>query len=79
MFRKREEKLRLSRDEEFQLLTLVFDKVLWLGTIAAAFGVYSLVTNSDVWFGLLFTFIGAMILMIFTAIVVREIHLHKRP
>lgn len=79
MFRKRQEKIRLSRDEEFQLLTMVFDKVLWIGTISAIYGVYSLLTNDNVWFGLLFTFIGATILMMFTAIVVREIHMHKRP
>ncbi|MFT4261566.1 MAG: hypothetical protein ACMXX9_04005 [Candidatus Woesearchaeota archaeon] len=78
MLRKKNDKLRLTREEEFELLKLVFDKFLWLGTIGLAAGTYMLLTNENIWFGLLITFIGAMILMLFTAIVMREFHLHRK-
>lgn len=78
MLRKKNDKLRLTREEEFELLKLIFDKFLWLGTIGLAVGTYMLLTSENVWFGLLITFIGAMILMLFTAIVMREFHLHRK-
>lgn len=78
MLRRKNDKLRLSRDEEFQLLKLVFDKFLWLGTAGLALGVYMTLISEDVWFALLILFVGAFILFLFTAVVMREFHLHRK-
>ena len=77
MLRRKNDKLRLSREEEFQLLKLVFDKFLWMGTIGMIAGIYYTLTNENVWFGMLILFIGAFLFLLFTAIVMREFHLHR--
>ena len=74
----KKEKLRLTRDEEFQILKLVLDKVLWLGTVGLGVGLYLLLRpEQDKMLGLLVTLIGAFILMVFTAIISKEIHMHR--
>lgn len=79
MVLERDNKLRLTRDEEFEILKLVFDKVLWIGTIICLYGLYllfdSTVTPSK---GLIAIGIGAFFLFIFTSIVVGTIHLPQR-
>ena len=78
MFRKQKNKLRLTRDEEFQILKLILDKFLWLGTIGMGVGLFMLLQPSqDNMLGLLITLIGALILMMFTAIIAREIHVQR--
>ena len=76
LLRHRPEKLHLTKDEEFQLLKLIFDKFLWVGTIALLYGVYLLI-NSDVNTGLFVLAVGAIILLMFTAIVVRQFNYKK--
>lgn len=79
MVLKRDNKLRLSREEEFEILKLVFDKLLWIGTIVSLYGLYLLLdagtTPSK---GLLTIGIGAFFLFIFTSIVAGTIHLPQR-
>lgn len=73
VFKKPENKIMLTPDEEFQLFKLVIDKYLWLGVIGVVAGVYCLFNKtSDVGLGLMLTLFGAMILMAFTAIMVRH-------
>jgi uncharacterized membrane-anchored protein len=73
IFKKPEKKIRLTPDEEFQLFKIVMDKYLWLGTIGIIAGIYCLFNkNTDAGLGLMLTLFGAMILMAFTAVLVRH-------
>ena len=70
-------KKRLTTEEEFDILKMVLDKVLWLGFGIMAFGLWKLydeqVNNP---FALMFA--GAVILVIFIVIIVREYEIVKR-
>jgi len=72
---KRENKLRLTRSEEFEILKLVFDKLLWIGTIACLYGLYVLTTMNNTAAGFISLGVGAFFLFIFTSIVVGTIYL----
>ncbi len=77
MARKRD-KLLLTQDEEFQLLKLILDKFLWLGTAGIAIGLYMILSPEraiDIGWVILLT--GALVLFMFTGIVTREFQLHR--
>lgn len=64
-------KRRLSPGEEFEIMKLVLDKFLWLGTALMGWGLYkSIVTTfaEGVWFILA----GALVMAAFSWIIVRE-------
>lgn len=78
VFRKREQKYHLTKDEEFQILKIILDKYLWIGTIALLYGMFLLVNKeTDVKLGIIITLIGATVLLIFTAIVGKDINYKK--
>jgi hypothetical protein len=71
-------KRHLTRQEEFDILKLILDKFLWLGVGIMAYGFYRLVTYSEqIWYGLAVMFGGAILLLIFMAVLVREYHFVK--
>jgi len=75
----RDNKLRLSRDEEFQMLKLIFDKFLWIGTIISLYGLYLVLdAGTAPSKGLVTIGIGAFFLFLFTSIVAGTIHLPQR-
>jgi hypothetical protein len=64
-------KRRLSQNEEFEVMKLVLDKILWLGFIIMGYGLY----RSFIGFledGLYYLVAGAVLLIIFAWIVVKE-------
>jgi len=63
-------KRRLSEDQEFQIMKLVLDKFLWLGFGIMAFGLYQMFLNVPI--GLSWMIAGAVILLLFTWIIVKE-------
>ena len=64
-------KRRLSQTEEFEIMKLVLDKVLWLGFIIMGYGMYlSLVDRAND--GIYYLISGAVILIIFAWILVKE-------
>lgn len=69
-------KKRLTPSEEFEIMKLVLDKLLWLGIIIMSFGLYKLfaVTNLS---GLSLIVIGAIILLIFLILIVKEYEIIK--
>jgi hypothetical protein len=69
-------KKRLSRREEFEILKLVLDKILLLGFAIVAYGAWQLYTTSG---GQGFYVIigGALILLIFSAILLKEYEITK--
>lgn len=64
-------KRRLSEQHEFEIMKLVLDKFLWLGFGIMAYGLYQTV-NVGTQIGLSWIVAGAVILLIFTWIIVRE-------
>ncbi len=71
-------KRHLTRQEEFDILKLILDKFLWLGVGIMAYGFYRMVTlNNELWYGLAVMVGGAVILLIFMSVLVREYHFMK--
>ncbi len=64
-------KRRLSEQQEFEIMKLVLDKFLWLGFGIMAFGLYQMF-KEGVQIGLSWMVAGAVILLIFTWIIVKE-------
>jgi hypothetical protein len=64
-------KKRLTRDEEFQIMKLVLDKFLWLGFGVMIFGMY-LCFAQDLVQGIAFVISGAVMLVLFLILIVRE-------
>lgn len=69
-------KKRLTTEEEFEILKMVFDKILWLGFGIMALGLYEIYQTVDNPFALMFA--GAVILIIFIIIIVREYEIVQR-
>ena len=64
-------KRRLSEQQEFEIMKMVLDKFLWLGFGIMAFGLYQMYTVA-IPIGLSCIVAGAVILLIFTWIIVKE-------
>jgi hypothetical protein len=69
-------KKRLTTDQEFEIMKLVLDKFLWLGTLIMVFGLW-LMFNRRVLNGVAFITIGAIVLVLFLIIVVKEYEVMK--
>ena len=72
-------KKRLTQAEEFEILKLVLDKFLWMGLAIMGFGFYILVTGQSqvILRGVSFLFAGAVILMIFMFLLIKEYEVVK--
>lgn len=64
-------KRRLSSSEEFEVMKLVLDKVLWVGFIVMGIGMYMSI-GGDFGTGIYYLIAGAVILVIFNYIIVKE-------
>jgi hypothetical protein len=71
-------KQRLTQAEEFEILKLVLDKFLWLGIGIMGYGFYSLLTGVYLQEGLYFLIAGAIVLLLFMWLLVREYEIIKR-
>lgn len=72
-------KKHMTHEEEFDIMKLVLDKFLWLGMAIMAFGFYKMITFRDsLGYGLLVLIIGAIILLIFMIILVKEYRFLER-
>jgi hypothetical protein len=66
-------KRHMTHDEEFQIMKLVLDKFLWLGVGIMAFGFYKMITlKESLGYGLTILAAGAVLLILFMIILVRE-------
>ncbi len=70
-------KKRLTRDEEFQIMKLVLDKFLWLGFGIMVYGLYLMAALSEITKGIWFLFGGAIVLIIFLILIVKEYEIVK--
>ena len=67
-------KKRMTAEQEFQIMKLVLDKFLWVGIIIMLIGVYHLysVGLEGLKMGITMIVIGAIILILFIIILVKE-------
>jgi hypothetical protein len=73
-------KKRLSQAEEFEIMKLVLDKFLWLGMAIMGIGVYIMFAghmSNPVVKGLGFIIAGAIVLILFMIILVKEYEVIK--
>jgi len=68
---KNNSKRRLSSSEEFEIMRLVLDKFLWIGTIVMLWGLYTAFTG-NVNDGAYFIVTGAIVLILFALFIVKE-------
>ena len=64
-------KKRLTEQQEFEIMKLVLDKFLWLGFIIMGFGLYQMY-YSGIASGLVWMVAGAILLILFMIIIVKE-------
>lgn len=65
-------KKRMSEEQEFEIMKLVLDKFLWLGFIVMGWGMYQSLSQADVLAGLWYMIAGAVLLVIFLIVIVKE-------
>ena len=70
-------KKRLTEQQEFEIMKMVLDKLLWLGFGIMAYGLYVIFTNPVIQVGLSWIVAGAIILLIFTWVIVKEYEIVK--
>lgn len=69
-------KKRLTQKEEFEIMKLVLDKFLWFGFAIMAYGLYK--SLSDTFLdGIYYMVAGAIVLILFMVIIVREYEIIK--
>jgi hypothetical protein len=69
-------KKRLTGDQEFQIMKLVLDKFLWIGTLIMVLGLWVMFTGKLL-DGVAFMSIGAIVLVLFLIIIVKEYEIVK--
>lgn len=68
----------MTRDEEFDILKLVLDKFLWLGVIIMGYGFYKIISlNESLSYGFAIMLAGAIILVIFMVLLIKEYNFMK--
>ncbi|MFA5141645.1 MAG: hypothetical protein WC471_01590 [Candidatus Woesearchaeota archaeon] len=67
----------LSMDQEFQILLLVLDKVLWLGFGLLALGLYKILSQNLISEGIFYFVISIVILILFIISLVKEYHVGR--
>ncbi len=76
MTRKKSKK-RMTEDQEFQIMKLVLDKFLWLGFIVMGWGMYMSLSKMMFFPGLWYMIAGAILLVIFVILIVKEYEILK--
>lgn len=74
-----DQKKRLSQQQEFDIMKLVLDKFLWLGFAIMAYGLWLLLQNglSVVRDAVIMFVAGAIVLVLFLVLIVREYEIIK--
>ncbi|MFP4403260.1 MAG: hypothetical protein ACLFPJ_02840 [Candidatus Woesearchaeota archaeon] len=71
-------KKKLTQQQEFEIMKLVLDKFLWLGFGIMAFGLFiALRTIDNFTHGLSLMIIGAIILILFMLLLIKEYEIRK--
>lgn len=64
-------KRKLSQQEEFQVMKLVLDKFLWIGTALMGWGLYVSLT-AEFQDGFWFILTGALVMLVFAWVIIKE-------
>ena len=70
-------KKRMTEQQEFEIMKLVLDKFLWLGLIVIIFGLYKMVTMQQTIEGFYYIIGGAVALVVFMILIVKEYEIIK--
>jgi len=70
-------KKQMTEQQEFEIMKLVLDKFLWLGFIIMGWGMYESLSQSDIMAGLWYMISGAVILLLFMIVIVKEYEVIK--
>lgn len=70
-------KKKLSEAQEFEIMKLVLDKFLWLGFVVMGWGMYLSLTAENISEGIWHMIAGAVLLLIFLVIIVKEYEIVK--
>lgn len=70
-------KRRLNEEQEFRILLLVLDKVLWFGFGIMALGFYKMLSSGVIGEGIYFLIAGIVILTIFVWQLIKEYHFSR--
>lgn len=73
----RQSKRHMTEEQEFEIMRLVLDKFLWLGFIVMGWGMYTAIQDSSVLPGLWYMVAGAVLLVLFLIIIVKEYEVMK--
>lgn len=69
----KKQKKKLSQQQEFEIMKMVLDKFLWLGFIVMLVGVFVMLRAPEFLSrGLFLLALGALVLLIFTILLVKE-------
>jgi len=72
----KKKKKKLTQQQEFEIMKLVLDKFLWLGTVLIGVAMYFMV-RGDVQPNLPLLLSGVIVLVIFVILIVREYEISK--
>ncbi len=65
----------MTKDQEFDIMKLVFDKFLWVGTFIMGYGFYKMINMTiDFWYGFALIVAGAIVMFLFMWLLVKEYH-----
>lgn len=70
-------KKRMTEEQEFEIMKLVLDKFLWLGFIVMGWGMYQSLSQASIMAGLWYMLAGAILLLLFLIIIVKEYEIVK--
>lgn len=70
-------KKRMTEQQEFEIMKLVLDKFLWLGFIVMGWGMYESLSKSNLMAGIWYLIAGAVILLLFMIVIVKEYEVVK--
>ncbi len=71
-------KRMFTSDQEFQMMKLVLDKFLWVGTVVIVYGAYLMAVKADITDSLLMIAAGVIVFIIFIVMLVRDYEWSKR-
>jgi len=71
-------KRTFTPDQEFQMMKMVLDKFLWVGTVIIVYGAYLMAVKADITDSLLMIAAGIVVFIIFIALLVRDYEWSKR-
>lgn len=71
-------KKTFTSQQEFEMMKLILDKFLWIGTIIVLYGFYLMAVKTNVTDSLLMIAAGAIVFIIFIVLLVRDYEWAKR-